>query len=575
MAGTVEGRSPARRTLFLVLCWPALLVAVLLWPLVSRPGHPLARDLVFLPSQPLTWPAAGLGDGSPRAVPLDAVMSALTSVVDGGVLARVALPLILLLAAAGVVRLLPWAGAAGWAAAAGVAVWNPFVVERLALGQWALLTSYAALPWLVASLARQRAGRWRGAAPVVGWAALASVTPTGGLLAVAVTVAAVLVRGRHRRGSVSSVALVLLLQAPWLVAGLAGSATRLSDPAGVAAFAPDSEGPFGAAVAVLGLGGIWDSHSEPASRTTVLAVVTAVAVVAGLSWAAREIWERAALGRVWWVTGLGGLAYALATTTPPGQAVMRIVVAHVPAAGLLRDAQKFLLPTALLVALAAGVLVDRLVHRLRRAWPDAVEVRLALVVPAVVAPLVLLPDGAAVVWRTVDPVRIPTSSYAAVDRITAGSGRAVAVLPWRAYRLFAWGHGLTSSDPATRLLHAPTVVSDDLQVGSRLVRGEGVLAARVGEVVEGGRDLSDLGALGIGWVVVYPDDPDAGSLDVDALVPRYDDEVLRLYEVPGAVPTVGPSLTDRTLLVAAYGVVVLLLAGAVAVWVAPMLRRRR
>ena len=68
-----------------------------------------------------------------------------------------------------------------WLAAAGVTVWNPFVVERLALGQWALLTSYAALPWLLRALAHPRDGTMSGVGPVVGWAALASPsrpTPT-------------------------------------------------------------------------------------------------------------------------------------------------------------------------------------------------------------------------------------------------------------------------------------------------------------------------------------------------------------------------------------------------------------
>lgn len=572
MAGQVEGRSPARRALLPVLWWPVLLVVVLFWPLLSRPGHPLARDLVFLPSQPLTWSAAGLGEGSPRAVPLDAAMAVLTWAVDGGVLARVLLPLLLLVAAAGVVRLLPWLGVTGRLAAAGVAVWNPFVVERLALGQWALLTSYAALPWLIGALATQRPGRWRDAAPVVGWGALASVTPTGGLIALGAAAASMIVRGRSRLGSVI---VVVLLQAPWLVAGLVGSASRLSDPSGVTVFAPDSEGPFGAALAVLGLGGIWDSSSEPASRATFLVVVTAAVVVLCVAWSARELQQRVALAGAWWAMGLGGLAYALVMTTAPGQAAMRVVVAQVPAAGLLRDAQKFLLPTALLVALAAGVLVDRLVRRLRRTWPDAVEVRLALAVPAVVAPLLLLPDGAAGVWRTVDPVPIPSSSYTAVDSLTASSGRTVAVLPWRAYRRFEWGHGLTSSDPLTRWLHAPTVVSDDLQVGPTLVRGEGALAARVGELLDAGGDLAGLGALGIGWVVVYPDDPDADSVDVSSLVPRYRDEVLSLYAVPDAVPAPRPSVVDRALLAAAYGLVLLLLGAAVAARIAPLLRSRR
>lgn len=559
MAEEVQGRSSARRRRAVVLGWPLLLGVVLLWPLLSRSGHPLSRDLVFLPQQPLTWATAGLADGSPRAVPLDSVMAVLTSVVDGGVLARLLLTAILVLAAAGVTRLLPWVGTTGLLVAGGVAVWNPFVVERLALGQWALLASYAALPWLVS--ATQRAARTTEhgrTAPVVGWAALASLTPTGGLLALSVVL--VLVVLRRARSAVLLLA-VLALQLPWVVAGLVGSATTVSDPAGVAAFAPDTEGRFGVGVALLGLGGIWDSGSEPSSRTTLLAPVTALAVVAVLAVAARELHRRVVGAGTWWTLGLGGLALALLAATGPGQHVLRLVVTHLPAGGLLRDTQKFLLPTALLVALAAGVAADRLSRLLGRTLAGAPEVRLVLLLPVVLCPLLLLPDGARPVWTTVQPVELP-ASFDEVDRVTRGTESVVVTLPWRSYRRFDWGNGTTSSDPAVRALHAQVLVSDDLQVGSRLVRGEGALARRVGEVLDDGGPARELGDLGVGWVIVYPDDPDADSVDVSGLEQRYADEVLELYRVPGVVEAGAPSRGDRVLLGLAYAASALVVAGA-------------
>ena len=497
MTGTVRGAIPGAQASLLL--WPALLSVVLLWPLLTRPGHPLARDLVFVPSQPMTWAAAGLGDGSPRAVPLDAIVAALTSVVDGECWRGSCCP-----------RSSSWPPPAWCDCCPGG--------HRRAAGRgparrcgtpssWSASPSDSGRCSRPTPRSRGSSGRWQGSAtgwrtPARSWGglALASVTPTGGLLALATVLAAVVVRGRV--GSPRSA--VLALQAPWLVAGLVGSASRLSDPAGVSAFAPDSEGRFGAAVAVLGLGGIWDSSSEPASSTTILAVV-AVAVVVCLAAAGRELpassWPPCGS------LGLGGLGCVLALTTGPGQAVMRSLVVHVPAAGLLRDAQKFLLPTALLVALAVGVVVDRLVRLLGRRLPEAAEVRLVLVSPSSWRHSSCCPT--ALGWSGGPSTRspFPSSSYAAVDSITSGSGRAVVALPWRAYRRFGWGHGLTSSDPPPAGLRAPTVVSDDLQVGSRLVRGEGALAGRVGEVLDDGGPAHDLGALGVGWVVVYPDDP--------------------------------------------------------------------
>lgn len=568
----MQGRSSARWLPAAFLVWPTLLSVALVWPLLTRAGHPLARDLVFVPDQPLTWNTVGLADGSPRAVPLDAVVAVLTTVVDGGILARIVLPAILVLAAVGVMRCLRWVGPVGLVVASGAAVWNPFVVERLALGQWALLTSYAALPWLTRAAASGAHGRLPGLAPVIGWAALASLTPTGGLLAVAVVAVQVALR---RGAAFTQLLAVVAVQAPWVVAGLVGSSSTVSDPAGVAAFAPDTEGRSGPFVALVGLGGIWDGGSEPSSRTTFLAPVAALVVVVVLVLAARELQRGLDVPVMWWVLGIGGLSYALVLATGPGQEGLRVVVAHVPAAGLLRDAQKFLVPTALLVALAAGVAADRLVRALGRRVPDAVELRLVLAVPAIVAPLLLLPDGARLVWQTVDPVRFPGSSYAEVDHLTRESGRHVVVLPWRAYRRFSWGHGLTSSDPAPRVLHAPTVVSDDLQVGPRLVRGEGALARRVSDVLEGGGAARELGALGIGWVLVYPDDPDAASVDADGLVPTYADSAVTLYEVPGSVAPAGPTVAARAMLAAAYALVVALLAAALWGRFRELLRQRR
>ncbi|MGA8246331.1 MAG: hypothetical protein WB797_05450, partial [Nocardioides sp.] len=123
--------------------WPLSLAVLMLLPL-RHPGYPLARDLAFVPHEPLTDASIGLGGTSPRAVPLDAVVAVLTSVVDGAVVARVLLLLTLAVAGWGVLRLAAPLGTAGRLAASGFAVWNPFVVERMALGQWALVAAYAA-----------------------------------------------------------------------------------------------------------------------------------------------------------------------------------------------------------------------------------------------------------------------------------------------------------------------------------------------------------------------------------------------------------------------------------------------
>ncbi|MBS2938218.1 hypothetical protein KDN32_10725 [Nocardioides sp. J2M5] len=514
-----------------VLAWPLALALLLCLPLYLRGGHPLARDLVFVPRQPFTDATWGLGDVAPRAVPLDAAVAALTHVVDGGVLARVVLPLTLALLGWGVARLVRPLGRTAQLAGSGFAVWNAYVVERLALGQWALLLGCAALPWLVAAAMRYRArGRVVDLAAAVAWAALASLTPTGGLLAVAGLVVAC---APHLRRTAVVATGGLVLQLPWVVAALTGPVRSTSDASGVAAFAPDTESPYGAVVALLGLGGIWDRASEPATRATAAAVVAAVVVVGVLVLGVpllRRVWGSGDTVR-WVVLSLLLGGTALAAATPWGASGLVWLVEHVPGSGLLRDTQKLLAPAVVLVSAAFGACAARataLLGRTEGAWAGVVVVALL--------PLLLLPDATVRTWATVAPVRFPDD----LDRAAAvldGVPGVVVTLPWRAYRSFDWAHdGITSSDPATRMVDADVVTSDSLQVGDVLVPGEGPLAARIGAALERGTPAEVLPDLGVTWVVLYPDDPDAPQVDTTGLEPVLQTPVVEVLRVPGGEP---------------------------------------
>ncbi len=517
----------------LVLLWPLLLAVVLVLPLLTRAGHPLARDLVFVPRQPFTDATWGLGDVAPRAVPLDSVVAALTQVVDGGVLARVVLPLGLALLGWGVARLVAPLGRTAQVAASGFAVWNAFVVERLALGQWALLLGCAALPWLVdAAMRYRRDGRRCDLAAAVAWSALASLTPTGGLFALA----GLLVAGvPHLRRLAALVGAGLILQAPWVVAALTGPAATVSDASGVRAFAPDTESPFGPVVALLGLGGIWDRTAEPVTRTTWWAPVAALAVVVVIAvglpilrrtWGAGEV--------VRWCVLSGALAgTALLAATPWGSESMVWLVQSVPGAGLLRDTQKLLAPGVVLVAAAFGACAGKVVGAL-----GSSDLRVPATLALVLAPVLLLPDATTRTWPTTHPVELPADLAATAELLAGSDGEVVVTLPWRAYRAFTWGRpGITSSDPAVRMFDAEVVTSDSLQVGTVLVPGEGRLAAEVGRALDAGPPAQTLPALGVSWVVVYPDDPEAAQLDLVGLRPVRIGTYASLYRVPGPADT--------------------------------------
>jgi hypothetical protein len=530
----------ARARGVVLVLWPVALALVLLAPL-RHSGHLLARDLVFVPREPLTDAAIGLGGAAPRSVPLDAVVAVLTSVMDGGVLGRLLLVLTLLLAGWGTLRLTAGLG----------------TTARLA----ALVLGYAVLPWvLVSAAAFRRTGSRRAFAAVVLWSVLGSLTPTGGLFAVGAVISG---GASRRRRSWLPVLAVALLQLPWVAPALVGGGSRTSDPAGVAVFAPGSDASGHPALALLGLGGIWDGLSVPDTRQTWLAAAAIVFVAVSAVVGARRWWSSAPdLAPRVAALGLVGLALALALTTGPGQDLLRHAVTSVPGAGLLRDGQKLLAPFVVLVACLFGGAVDVAARALARYGEEVVAI---VGVLFVLVPVALVPDGPGAVWRTVQPVPFPDALDRVATTIDAGPpGRALVTLPWRSYRNFAWGTGYPSSDPLVRMVDRPVITSEDLGVGERVVRGESAVAARIGDALRRGSPADVLPAYGVGWVVVYADDPTAPKVDVTGLRRQFQTPELTLYAVPGAVAAPEPATWRRLTVTTADLLALLLVLGSAA-----------
>ena len=119
--------------------------------------------MVAVPREPFTAAMFGLSGGPARAVPSDAVLAALSRVVPADVAQKLLLLTIFVLACSGGAALLdrePWFARL----AAGVCyTWNPFVAERLIIGQWALLLGYAGLPWALRAAVAGPVASWPGA----------------------------------------------------------------------------------------------------------------------------------------------------------------------------------------------------------------------------------------------------------------------------------------------------------------------------------------------------------------------------------------------------------------------------
>ena len=576
------------RSVLLVDCWVLVLSLVLLWP-QRLAGYGLGHDMVFTPRQPLTRQSVGLGTVPPRAVPLDALVALASRVLDGAVLGRIALLVPLLLAGCGCARLLrpgwlqgaqpgPLAGSqrgalagsqpgalagsqpgalagsqpsalagsvVGSLAAAGFAVWNPFVVERLALGQWALLWAYGALPWLVRAASRfgngPPGGRLLPTAVLLCWLACCAITPTGALIGAAVAVG--VAGSRELRRLAPVLAAAVLVQLPWLVPALTSAAGATSDPRAVAAFAARSERPGGAWASLLGLGGIWSADVTPASRAGVLGYLGTAAVLAALLAGLPVLRARvgARLTRRLAVLAAAGFVLAVAGTVPGLAALLRWAVRELPGAGLLRDGQKWLMPFVLLAVLCTGAAVQRLAGRLADRVP-----RWPAVLAVLALPPVLLPDAPATLKAPLTPVHYPAGWQQAAERVR-GSSSAVLVLPFGSYRSFDWAPGRTVLDPAPRWLPADTVVDDRLVVSGTVLGGEDPVAGRVAALLESRPAAAALGQAlagqGIGWVLRETDTPGPAVPDLSGLEPVLTGAV-ELYRVPGAVQS-APDPADR------------------------------
>ena len=144
----------------------ALLLALLIVAPLLRPGYLLLRDAVSTPRSYLSDTALGL-TSAPRATPQDFAVALASQLIDGGVVVKALLVLGLWLAGWGAARLvavaLPAAGVGGQFVATTLAIWNPYVAERLLQGHWSLLVGYGCLPWVASAMLTLRAGgaaRW-------------------------------------------------------------------------------------------------------------------------------------------------------------------------------------------------------------------------------------------------------------------------------------------------------------------------------------------------------------------------------------------------------------------------------
>ncbi len=523
-----------------------------------RRGFLLSYDMVFVPREPFTSAMFGLAGGAPRAVPSDFVVAVASRLLPADIVQKLVLLLIFVLACSGAAALLDREPMLARLAAAVFYGWNPYLAERLIIGQWALLLGYAGLPWVLRAVLRLDDGGTRRAAARLALALLPAAV--GGFAAMAITalmaIPVAVCTGKPRTMAVTLAAL-LVGSLPWLVPS--GLHHVYADPAGVAAFAARADTPFGTIGSLVMLGGAWNATTVPKAYGGPWSAIWLALVLAALAGYAvlglrRHRWPGLATGAV------AGLAIAAIGVAAPGRAMLRGAIEFWPGFAILRDSQQFTAPLALAEAAGFGLAVAWCMHpgsfgRQRpvterprgkhRAPALADAPGLALGVFALLAPVLLLPGLAWGAAGRLRPAWYPAAYQAAARTIDASrASGAVLLLPWAADRTPGWNHGEVMLDAWPRLLSRPVIWNDGTIVGNVALAPDDPRARGLDGVLGSvGPLTAALRAAGVRFVVVDgapPDawDPqDAQDTPAAARLPGcpaiYNQPGLVVYQIPG------------------------------------------
>lgn len=524
------------------LAWSAALALAVFLPLLSGPGYWLVGDMVFVPEQP--WKPAWLGlDGAlPRAVPMDALVSVVTQVVPGSWVQRALLVGGFLAGGLGVGRLLRDHAWYARAAAITLLLWNPWVMERLLIGQWAILLGYLLLPWAAYGGRRLRQDPRSAWGPVaLALAAAAVCSPSSGVMAAVVVAVLGLTRDRGGWWRLAVVAVVANL--PWLVPSVTATTASVSADGVFDGFAARAESAAGLLPSLLSLGGIWKESIVPAGRESAVLVglscLLTVAAIAGLRRAVRDHegeWRR------WALLGAGAFAVALLAAVPGGADLLEWLGDRVPGVALLRDSHRYLAPLGLVLAVGAAGAATAVRERVRPGrgalW--------SVVGLLVAAPVLLLPSLAWGAGGDLERSSYPPAWTDVAAILDDDPGRTV-VLPWAgSYRGYEWNHRRAVLDPAPRFLPGEVLVDDRVYLDDGVVPAEDPLVEDVRLALAADDPAAALRDLGVRWVLV---EEGMGEPEVPDGTVRYAGGGLRLVDLGPPDPVPDRADGTRTVLV--------------------------
>ncbi|GAB4007389.1 hypothetical protein [Nocardioides ultimimeridianus] len=549
----------SRRAVLTDAAWSLVLALAVVGPLWLGRGFWLVGDMVFVPHQP--WKDAWLGlDGTlPRAVPMDALISAVSHVLPGEVLQRLLLTGGLVVGGIGMGRLTARFGTSARAAAIALLCWNPWVAERLGIGQWAILLGYLLLPWVVLAARRLRESPADWAPAALACLASALCSPSSGVMA-ALTLL-VLAAGRRTWPRIVVIAVVANLA--WIGPAVTATTADVTTTGVFASFAARGESAAGVLPSLLSLGGIWKTSIVLEARTSELVVLLScllslVALVGLVRWSRDEPGEARRLAAL----AAGAMAVALLPDLPGGDRLLEDLAAHLPGLALLRDSHRFLAPLGPVLAVGLAGAVAEVCERVRPGRESLWGVAALLVV----APILLLPGLGWGLGGQLQRSAYPPGWAAVAAHLDAAPGTTV-VLPWTgSYRAFAWSHDRAVLDPAPRVLPGEVLVDDRTYLADQVVPAEDPRAEAVRGALGATDPVAALRALHVRWVLVEADlgaRPTPAQLRSHGATTSYDGDGLVLLDLgtPERTPSTMPSVTkhrDIVLICDAAGVLLLL-----------------
>lgn len=387
---------------------------------------------------------------------------------------------------------------AGWpaaASAAALACYNPFTLDRLAVGQINVLWGYALLPLAALTLLSDPSRRlaWAARVGLVG-AALTAVSPHFFAYWLVLVVASVAVLPMVRRRATGSLVAVLgaLAASAYLLVVRQPSITV--DQADLSAYRT-RVAPPGLTVTILSLRGFWRQSNlvpsrSPASWALVILLGAGVLLGIAAAWRRREVLAIGGAGLVGGVLAAGdqGLFGGL----------YRFAFEHVGPFRILREPQKASALLAIALSVFFGFGVARLVALLAGRW-----VRIAGAVVLAGVPLGTAPALPAF-GSTVDAVR-PSADWREADSLVGSGPAGVLALPWHLYLSYP-STGSPVANLAPTRFRAPVVSGDNVELPGLATTSTRQRSRYLEDRFRRGPVTTDFGAqiepAGLGWVLL-------------------------------------------------------------------------